>query len=806
MLYLIFKNLWTSLRRYPVAVMLDVAGLAVAFTAFMIILIQVSFERGYDSWIPDPQCVYRVEIYEEGDAGADYEACLNHLLCNELTDASAHVTAGSLMEQSCPKMDLAVDRPNGRTDLFTEPAVRCTPALFEVLGIRMVEGDTSGLESGTGMVIPRSTARRIFGNESAVGRQLRMTGLSKVMSMQPGEQTLFTVSGVYEDFPANSIFDNVLFWGHPWYNSFDGNYNYMLFVRINAPEALAEVDSLMNARIRALFDTDRCGVRLVNVRDIYYENDVAYEFFTRKGTRATGDILLAIAVLVILIASINYVNFASALMPVRMKLINLQKILGAGVWPLRLSLVAESAVIALAAYGVALAAVACLAGTPLADYVDADLSLAANLPLAGRCALLALGVGVAAGLYPAFYMTSFRPILAVKGTFGSSTTGRRYRMALVGIQYMISIGLIIAAIFVNLQNRYLQRFETGYDRDRVVIVTLQPGAWQRRGALVDELKADAAIEEVAFAYQQFGREEQFMGWGRGYRDNEQISYQVLLTTPEFPRVIGVEIAEGRDFTPSDVQRAPCSYLFNDTARRMFGMHEGDYVSQNDLYDGAHVVGWGEVVGFLPAEFCAYSRHKAEEPFALCCLGTINYGDLTMPYCYVRIADGAESTAAIEHIRQAAKRISTAEPDVEFLDTAVESLYRRDRKTAVLVTLFSLLAIAVSLMGIFGLVLFETQHRRKEIGIRKVAGATSASILAMFNGRFTVIVLASFVVAAPLAWYGVSEWLHGFVSGVGMQGWVFAAALAIVLAITVTTVTLRSWQAANENPVDSVKTE
>lgn len=809
----LFKNLWTSLRRYPTAVSLNVAGLAVAFTAFLVILMQVRFERSFDEWIPNAECVYRVELAyaEEGP----FQTCLSQPLINDLTAASPHIVAGSLCETGRHlDMELKAERSNGKQDFFHEHAMRCTPELLDVLGIRMVEGDVEGLRETRGVVLPRSTARRIFGDESAVGQSLRLHGKMATAMGNPGEDTSFAVSGVYEDIPGNSVFDNAILWGHPWYNSYKGNCNYMCFIRIDHPDALPEVEEALKAKTREFYTgwfgkESPATVRLTAVRDIYYQNDAQHEMLPRKGNRTTASVLLAIALLVIGIASINYVNFASAMAPVRMKMVNLQKILGAGVGELRATLLVESTAIASASYLLALVLTEVLADTPLADYVDADMSLGANLPLIGQCALLALAVGAVAGIYPALYMTSFRPILAVKGSFGTSASGRRYRMALVGVQYVISVALIVATLFVNLQNRYLQRVTTGYDRHQVAVATLTPGLYAQRDALISDLKSFAGIEEVAFAYQKFGGEENLMGWGRGYKDFEGgIEYKVLLATPEILRVLGIRPAEGRGFSPADRLREPCSYVFNQTARRMWDMEPGDYVSQNDLQsDGTHIAGWGEVVGFLPDDFRAYSCHRVEEPFAFCVFGTINWGDgLAMPYCYVRIAAGTDLQAAVGHIRKAIDRLSPTPCDIELLDTVVDSLYRKDRKIGVLVTLFSVLAIAVSLMGVFGLVLFETQYRRKEIGIRKVNGASSASILAMFNRRFAAIVAGGFVVGAPLAGWGVSRWFEGFVSSIGLHAWVFVAALAVVAGITAATVTVRSWRTANENPIRSVKTE
>ena len=415
-------------------------------------------------------------------------------------------------------------------------------------------------------------------------------------------------------------------------------------------------------------------------------------------------------------------------------------------------------------------------------------------------------IGGAQKLYDVIRIDHFRGFESYWAIPYGETTAKNGRwvkgpgMALVGVQYVISIGLIVAALFVGLQNRYLRRYPTGYDRNRVVVVSLTSGALERRDALVGALKSRAEIEEVAFAFQRFGAEENFSGWARPYRDRGDISFRVLVVTPEFLRVLGVRPSEGRDFSDADPLREQGTYIFNQTARRRWDMRPGDCISET-----RHVSGWGEIAGFLPDGFRAYSRHRAEDPFALFVPGTVGW-TLPLSYCYIRIAPGADLSAAVEHIRRSLHSVTPLEPDIEFLDTAVDTLYRKDFRAGVLVSAFSALAIFVSLMGVFGLVLFETQHRRKEIGIRKVCGATSASVLRMFNLRFVRIVLVSFLVAAPLARYGVSVWLRGFVDAVPLSAWVFFAALAIVLAITVLTVTVRSWRTAGENPVDSVKTE
>lgn len=799
---MLFKNLFTVLRRYPASVLLNTAGLTVAFAAFLVIVMQVRFEYGFDRGLPGAERVFRVELGWDGS----FQTVLNQPLIDHLTDASAHIEAASLFETGNHlDTDFRIERSNGLRDVFRMRRTRATPAIVPTLGLELLEGDSAELNVPDRVLIPASMARKMFPGERAAGHKLI------------GEGFDLTVGGVYRDFPVNSVFPNSLIQGHPWKNSRD-NSNYMFFVRLDDPAADDDVRQAMNRIVRAFYEIPAdapeaaAAVRLVNVRDIYFEHDVRYESLSPKGNRTTTDILLAIALLVIAIAAINFINFASALAPLRMKMMNLQKILGAGVRQLRLSLLFEAAVIALAAYVLALWVVAALAATPFAQYVSADISPGANASLAGWGVFAALGTGLLAGLYPAVYMTSFRPILAIRGSFGTSASGRRYRIVLVGLQYVISLTLIVAALFVNLQNRHLTRLDLGFDKEQVAVVTLTQDLLAHRDRLVERLKSDAAVENVAFALQKFGADEaNYMGWGRDYKDLGQISFKCLPVSEEFLRTLGIPVAEGRDFSPADALRAPGTYIFNRKARELYAMELGDFIEQTQVdATGQHTFGWGEIVGFIPDSVRLYSQHRSEDPIAFFLGGTLQWSDVpaasTMHYCYIRIAAGADPLAAARRIVKTVCDLSPFGCDIEFMDTVVNSLYRSELRSGVLITAFSVLAILVSLMGVFGLVLFETQYRRKEIGIRKVNGATSASILGMFNRRFAAIVLASFAVAAPLAWWGVGAWLSNFRSAVPRHAWVFAAALAVVLLITAVTVTLRSWHTANENPVDSVKTE
>lgn len=405
-------------------------------------------------------------------------------------------------------------------------------------------------------------------------------------------------------------------------------------------------------------------------------------------------------------------------------------------------------------------------------------------------------------------MTSFRPILAIKGSFGTSATGRRYRMGLVGLQFVISIGLIIATVFLNLQNHYLTHLEMGYDTEQIAVVELTKDLTNNPELLSERLKSHAAVEDVAYAYQQFGAEESnYMGWGRSYKDlPDGINYKILLVTDNFLRVVGIPVVEGRDFTPSDSRRDFVTYIFNRTARNRWNMQLGDYVGEQEYdSDGSHSMGWGEVVGFLSDEVHLVSQHKDEDPFAFGVMGAGKWGGMER-FCYVRIAAGADLMEVTDHIRRALGELSPFANDIEFLDSVVNNFYRAELRTGVLITAFSVLAILLSLTGVFGLVLFETQHRRKEIGIRKVNGATAADVIRLLGRDVALLAVPAVAVGALIGYAVVVRVLQLFVDRIPLHWWLFAGlSLAVLFAVGVLLL-LRTWRTANENPIKRIKTE
>lgn len=785
-MHTIYKNFVTSIKRFKTSVILNIVGLSVAFAVFTIIMLQVSFELGYEKYNPKSDRVYRA--YLKGDDRK--QAVWSQPLIDMVSAISPHIKGASLLEWSDGmEAYLEVTKPDGGKEVFKSPVSVAYPAIVSMLNLKIVEGPKNPLLNPNTYLIPQSLARKCFGSGSALGKKLGNT----------------PVGGVYEDLPSNSIIGNLVYYSVPatQAKNSESNYNYMFLIELDNPSSKAAVQELMSKKLAEYFKgKGQVDMGLTSLQDVYFEKDIAYDF-SAKGSQTSVNVFIAIAFLIILIASINYVNFASALTPLRIKMINVQKILGGSTALLRLSLLVESVIITLFSFGVGLLLLMLIKSTSMVQSLNLPIDLARGAGVLLGVGGFAVVIGLIAGLYPAYYMTSFTPIFALKGSFGMSATGRKYRSLLISIQYIISIALIIVSLFVNIQNRFIGRYSIGFNKSEVVIATVNPNnVIGSMKAIQEKLKQQSGVVDVAFAQLKFGGTESYMGWGRNYK-NRNINFNVLTVTPNFLKVLGVKVAEGRDFWESDSQLPYASAIFNQEAKLKDTLKVNDVIGDIvTLEDNSSF----KIVGFADESLRTLSLRQKENPFCFLTWGTKGWTP-PLPYVYIRLAANTDKVALIEKLRGGIESINPSlAPSFEFMDTVTDQLYQKELRIGKLVSLFSFIAIIISLMGVFGLVLFETQYRRKEIGIRRVHGASIAEIIKMLNIKFIRIVLICFVVASPIAYYAVKQWLNSFVLKIPIEWWVFAVALLIVLLITVITVTIRSYKTATEDPSTSIKTE
>jgi putative ABC transport system permease protein len=483
-----------------------------------------------------------------------------------------------------------------------------------------------------------------------------------------------------------------------------------------------------------------------------------------------------------------------ALTPMRIKNINTQRVMGAEQSTIRWVLIIEAVAFTVASYLIAIFLVKVFAGSMLADLVDTDLSFSTNLSVILGTALMAILVGVIAGFYPSRYMTSFAPAIVLKGSFGTSPKGRILRNTLIGIQFVASIALIIGASFMYLQNQFMRNSDLGFDKSTLFTVDTRRVVWQENGdALTQQLSQYSGIENVTYAETLLLSQDRYMAWGREY-NGQRIGFQVIPVHHTFLDVMGIDVTEGRSFRQEDTDMEQGVFIFNEVARNRFNLE------LNTNVDGS-----GDIIGFIP-DIAFASFRREVEPMAFFVWGTRNW-DRQPSQAYIKLKQGTNLREAMAHIRTVFAEFDPNYPfEIRFFNEVLQQLYEKETKLSLLISLFSLIAIFISIVGVFGLVVFDSECRRKEIGIRKVLGSSTVGIIMMFNKTYIKMLLICFVIAAPLAWYTISRWLENFAYHTPMYWWVYLLVFIAVAAITVLTVTIQNWRVANDDPVKSIKTE
>lgn len=806
-----FRNFLTTLRRYKISSLLNVIGLTLAFTAFYVIMTQVWWELGYNRSLHEADRIYLVENEDWYEPGK-WSSWLNRPVPERVIASTAGVEVGGCMwggfgSGTC----WTSNEPSFGYNKFSASCGSVSLPFLDVFAFRSVEGDVHDLGKPKSVIVSREAAERM---------RVGVGSLIWVDTDEPQPDGAMEVVAVFEDFPDNSLLGEcevVKNLGETnLYTTSEWSFNYFVKFRPGAdPDEFARQWTNVNQEMQReaaekrvaagdAADDDESGiygVRLSPVSELYFESDSQAP--CRQGSVVTTYTLLGIAVLVIVLAFINFVNFFFALVPVRIRTVNTFKVFGAPASSLRFNFVFEAFGLVLIALLAAWYVSFALQGTEFASYISASLALSQNLEVVGLVAVVAFVMALAASLYPAWYITSFAPALVVKGSFGGTRSGRRLRTLLLGVQFFISIGLIIATSFIRLQHDYMMHYDMGFDKENLLAVRLSERGASSYDALRQKLLSDPQVKDVTGATSRLvsvGR----MGWGQEFK-GRQVAFQSYVVQPDFLRVMGIPITDGRDFLESDFDKELGTMIFNEAARREFEMQVGDRIN-GFVSPDEQIVGFCADFNFKPLQygvspFCFYLLPKK--------IQQENYWHL--PHVvYVRMTPGADIAAVTAHIRRCIAEVDPrTEPGdivVRVFDEELGLEYDNERKLTAIVGLFALLAVVIALMGVFGLVLFETQHRRREIAVRRVMGASRGEILAMFNRRYVMLVAVCFVLAVPVSIWAVRHWLAGFAYAVPLYWWVFALALAGVLAVTALTVTVRSWRAVNENPAESVKSE
>ena len=780
------RNFSHTFRRFFTASVLNIIGLAIAFASFFVIMTQVDYDLNFNKGYKDYQNIYRLEIKPNEEWG--WQLWTPRPIAELIGTASPHIQASAITGWVNDN-DYEV---NG--NLFNEPMMTGFGDFMNVFQPEMVAGSTDALEKKDNVLIPVSMAMRMFGSTDVVGKLL--------FRGKQSDNKPVTIGGVYKDFPENSQIGNYIFM--PFDPDIDknnwGNWNYTCYYRLNNPANVSEVEKLAFQKLMKIAPEElQEGLQEEKDNaDFFHLIPLSEVHFSKIGnksasSRTTVYLLICVSFLIVIVAAINFTNFSLAETPMRLKSINTQKVLGAKTSSLRGGLIAESVLISLIAFAVSLVLLLAVRNSGIQDLVTADLSLGKHLPLLAATFGISILIGVLAGLYPSFYVTSFPPALVLKGSFGLSPKGRKLRTALVCFQFFVAFMLIIAIGIMYTQSRYIRTSEYGYDKDAIVVGDVTQDARKQKDAVVSELSRISGVEGVAFSQFVLNSQDTYMSWGRGEGD-KNINFACFPVDEHYLDVMGIRITEGRNFKPSDNG----VYIFNEAARKKYPWMAVDMPA---------TPGDWNVVGFCEnIRFSTFRNNDIAEPMAFIYVSKAklwSYENIVN----VRISAGTDKVAVIRSLQKAMEKFTPGHDfNFRFMDQVLDNAYRNELRFTRQILLFSLLAIVISMIGVFGLTMFESEYRRKEIGIRKIFGSTTGEILRMFNKRYLYILIGCFIVAAPFGWWIGQHWLEGFAERTPIRAWIFLASFLLVSAITMITVTVQSWKNANENPANSIKTE
>jgi ABC-type antimicrobial peptide transport system permease subunit len=781
---------WRSLRKYYGTSLLNIFGLSAGMTAAVLIFLYVSNELSYDRFHPDSNNIYRITSYISVAKWTWENAPL------ALVGPIRKKIPG-VQTVSCIRTGFYGTTVRLGNELFTEPHMAfIDSAWFSLFHYDFVRGNPREFFSHPfNVLLTESKAKQYFAATDPIGQTLRIDSIT------------YLVAAIVKDNPANSSFQfDMLIPNDAWlsnpgnreYASQPGNFEYQIFLKLRPDSRPGKVSTALTTLLRNGDPNNKDEASLTPLKDLHFETgltstgDNGFEHASRK----TVNIFTILGVFILFIACINYVNLSTARASTRAKEVGVRKIIGARKTGLFAQFTLESFLISLPSLLITIVLVQLLMPwfRQLTGRNFIDPLRSATTWAIFACTLLT--ATILNSVYPALVLSSFRPLNVLKGVTLLRFKDVYLRRGLVVIQFTFSIILIAGTIVMQRQLNYVQHLNPGYDRTQVVEFRISWRQGSKALAMKHDLLAQNSIAEVTTANESIVNAVSFnsgsVDWD-GRDTNFRPTVYKFSPDHDFARVMGIQLTQGRWFDPKRPGDTH-NFVINETAANEFNIHK-PVIGQRLMYQGDT----GIIIG-IAKDFHFASLHEKIRPFVF------RHPVSAATNFYIKIQPG-KIPAALADARTIWSRYITDAPfDYNFLDDEFNSLYNSDSKTSTLMLLFSVIAILISSLGLVGLAAFTARQRLKEIGIRKVLGASLSDIVALLSWEFMRLVLLAVLIATPVAWWASQLWLRDFAYHIPLGGWTFALAGAIAICIALLTVSSQSFKAASSNPVKNLRTE
>jgi putative ABC transport system permease protein len=782
------KIAYRNLLKYKAYTLTNIIGLAVGIAATICILLYIQFELSYDNFHEKAGSIYRVSVVskKEGKVEGDSPAFTPPI--------------GPAMKKDFPEVENFV-RLSTRRVAYLSSDERA----FKIDGIRHADSTLSGifsfewlagnpkqaLANPYAIVLTPPIAERLFGNENP---------LNKVIKLDNRDS--YQITGIIKAPPANShiqfnaLISFVTLYKDPnRFMDWDGGNQYITYVKLADNASPQAVESKFPDFMWGYINEKYAGISIRLEPYLQPLRDVHLYYDDGSNTLRTNlYIFAAVALLILFIACVNFVNLTTARATRRAKEVGVRKVLGAGRPNLVKQFLGESILLTLAAFCFAIFLVEIfsplyqdLLGKPL------QASLFANLKDMGWLLGMVLAVGIVAGCYPAFYLASFQPAKTLKGAITAGKNRSKFRNALVVLQFAISIALITCTFLANRQLDFMKQKELGFDKDNIVVLPLVGDEAQSKyqslkvelSKLPDVLAVTASSD---VPYNGFTSNGYFP---EGHKNPLMI--HVVDVDGDFLQAFNLELVEGRNFS-SEFATDKTAYLINETLAQMLSWD--DSIGKTIVRNGKH-----QVIGVVK-DFHFATLHDRIEPLIITSQPWLDrFENLSVK---IKSTNVAETMGAIKRVWQQAAPFTPF--DYWFLDEAFGRLYKSEQRFQEIFFYFSALAIFIALLGLLSLASFFTEQRTKEIGIRKVLGASAMSVVNLLSKDFLKLVVLANLIAWPFAYYFMNRWLQDFAYRVNIGWWVFAISGALALVVALITVSAQALKAALANPVEALRYE
>ncbi|HVU57292.1 MAG TPA: ABC transporter permease [Puia sp.] len=787
-----FKTAWRNLLHNKVYSLIAVIGLAIGLAVSVLLFWGVNDELTYDTQLADAPDIYKVNARIK--MGND----------NYETWTSTPAPTGAFALKELPAVREAVRISGGRAlvtlgdkHLYENDIAYTEPSFFDLFRIRFISGNSkTALAGPDNIVLSRTAAIKYFGSAAAaegktllLGEKLKPYKISAIIEDMPQQSSvrrdvLMSLDVVRQNFGGNGNWKTI---DEDW-----GDFGFLTFLKLRHGSNVSSLEQ----QLTAMHIKNNSYVKTGDVTYIFQPLNTLRLYnpdLSPAGIKVVRFFIL-VGVLILLIAVINYINLSTARATRRAKEVGLRRVIGADRKQLIIQFILEFVLIFLASLVLAAALMPIL--IPIYKSISGksypiDLLQPATFKIIGW---VGLGTIVSASIYPAWVLSSFNPTETLKATFNKTSRGGWLRKGLVVLQFTFSIVLIICTIVILGQLHFIQKKNLGYNRENIIIAGVNNNMGKNLPAIMEQLRANKSIADVTFSTDNLLNMGSFtdnIDWPG--KNNPQAHISPMEVAPNFTTVMQMKFAAGEGFTgtPADTGY----YLVNESAVRMMDL-------QHPI--GTAITLWGHTAQIrgVMKDFNNGSLKTSIRPTIFRAALNAEYGGVLYVKAYSEQAK--EAVSGLEKIHHQYNPIRPFE--YQFMDDNFDAMYRKETQTAQLFKSFAGVAILLSCLGLFGLAVFTAERRTKEIGIRKVLGASVRHISVLISSEFSWLVLIANIIAWPVAWYLAHEWLRDFTYRISITWWIFLLAGAISLLLAIITVSSQAIRAALANPVKSLKRE